>query len=126
MSIGYQTPPRQQALSTELRNLINERNILTTRTRMKGNCLNLFYSNHYPCKKSSFTNFSFGTSTVLSALEDMGRVNQEEKQKELRSQAIEEILTSEASYLHQLEVLMKVNIRLFFMKCHYLSNLIHL
>lgn len=78
-----QTPPSQGLLSAELRSLINERNILTTKTRMK----------------------------VLNALDDVSRdayrLKQEERERHLRANAIQEILTSEASYLQQLETIMK-------------------
>lgn len=71
------TPQKQLALSAELRNVINERNILTTRTKSK----------------------------VLKALDE---INKPEKgQNPLKEQALEELLTSEVSYLKQLEVLMK-------------------
>lgn len=78
-----QTPPSQGLLSAELRSLINERNILTTKTRIK----------------------------VLNALDDVSRdayrLKQEEKERHMRGNAIQEILTSEASYLQQLETIMK-------------------
>lgn len=77
------TPPAQGLLSAELRSLINERNILTTKTRIK----------------------------VLSALDDVSRdasrLQQEERERHMRANAIQEILTSEASYLQQLETIMK-------------------
>ncbi|XP_067015820.2 rho guanine nucleotide exchange factor 39 isoform X2 [Anabrus simplex] len=73
------TPQDRLTLSAELRNVIHERNILTTRTRLK----------------------------VLSALDDMNKISNDEKQRSLRAQAIEEILTSEVSYLYQLELIMK-------------------
>lgn len=78
-----QTPPSQGLLSAELRSLINERNILTTKTRIK----------------------------VLSDLDDVSRdthrLKQDERERHLRANAIQEILTSEASYLQQLETIMK-------------------
>lgn len=49
---------------------------------------------------------------VLNALDDVSRdahrSKQEEKERLLRANAIQEILTSEASYLQQLETVMKV------------------
>lgn len=71
------TPQKQLALSTELRNVINERNILTTRTRSK----------------------------VLKALDEINRP--EKGPNPLKEQAMDELLTSEVSYLKQLEILMK-------------------
>ncbi|XP_069674405.1 rho guanine nucleotide exchange factor 39-like [Periplaneta americana] len=79
MAVVYNTPQRQLTLSAELRNVINEHHIFTTRTRMK----------------------------VLTALDDINKNSIEEKEKSLRYQTIQEILTSEVSYLHQLEVIMK-------------------
>ncbi|XP_071446442.1 rho guanine nucleotide exchange factor 39-like [Hetaerina americana] len=73
------TPISQMQLSAELRDIILERNLLTTKTRMK----------------------------VLSALEDSPRPNEDLKKTNLRSKAIHEILTSEASYLCHLELIMK-------------------
>ncbi|GLH01548.1 GD13075 [Gryllus bimaculatus] len=72
-----QTPQSQLTLSAELRKVIHERNILTTRTRMK----------------------------VLSELDGITRHSNEESQMSRRDKTIQEILTSEVSYLHQLELL---------------------
>ncbi|XP_015521993.1 FYVE, RhoGEF and PH domain-containing protein 3 [Neodiprion lecontei] len=69
----------QKTLSVELRNIINDRNILTTRTRMK----------------------------VLSALDDINKESTIEREKNLRAQAVQEILMSEVAYLHQLELIMQ-------------------
>lgn len=71
------TPQKQLALSAELKNVINERNILTTRTRSK----------------------------VLKALEELD--DSLEKPDPLKEQAVKELLNSEVTYLKQLEVLMK-------------------
>ncbi|KAG8222268.1 hypothetical protein J437_LFUL001466 [Ladona fulva] len=73
------TPSSQMQLSSELRKVILERNMLTTKTRMK----------------------------VLSALENISLEVKESKENNLRSKAINEILTSEATYLHHLELIMK-------------------
>ncbi|XP_049829803.1 putative protein tag-52 [Schistocerca gregaria] len=73
------TPQNQLTLSAELRNVIQERNILTTRTRLK----------------------------VLSDLDGVKRTSDEEKRISLRNKAIQEILTSEVSYLRSLETVMK-------------------
>lgn len=67
------------SLSAELRDVINKRNILTTRTRMK----------------------------VLSALDEMQNQTINRKRESLRSQAIQEILTSEVKYLRNLEIIME-------------------
>ncbi|XP_012264904.2 putative protein tag-52 isoform X1 [Athalia rosae] len=69
----------QKTLSAELRSIINDRNILTTRTRMK----------------------------VLSALDDINKESTLEREKNLRAQAVQEILMSEVTYLHQLELIMQ-------------------
>lgn len=71
------TPQKQLALSAELKDVINARNILTTRTK----------------------------SRVLKALDEIN--NAEAEPDPLKELAIEELLTSEMSYLKQLEVLMK-------------------
>lgn len=75
------TPQKQLALSAELRNVINERNVLTTRTKNK----------------------------VLKALDEISSPVREPNP--LKEQAVEELLTSEMSYLKQLEVLMKFFIK---------------
>ncbi|KYQ56457.1 hypothetical protein ALC60_04534 [Trachymyrmex zeteki] len=67
----------QASLSSELRQIINERNMLSMRSRMK----------------------------VLHALNEDNEKCTEEKEKILRSQAIREILTTEVTYLQQLEIL---------------------
>jgi hypothetical protein len=46
--------------------------------------------------------------SVLSALDNISKDSTEERKRSLRCQAIQEILTSEVSYLHQLEVIMQV------------------
>ncbi|XP_011150788.1 putative protein tag-52 [Harpegnathos saltator] len=67
----------QTSLSSELRKIINERNMLSTRSRMK----------------------------VLHALNEDNEKYAEIREKALRSQAIQEILTTEVTYLRQLEIL---------------------
>ncbi|XP_077263281.1 putative protein tag-52 isoform X3 [Temnothorax americanus] len=67
----------QASLSSELRQVINERNMLSMRSRMK----------------------------VLHALNKDNERCAEEKERTLRSQAIREILTTEVTYLQQLETL---------------------
>ncbi|PSN37374.1 hypothetical protein C0J52_14286 [Blattella germanica] len=79
MATSFKTPQRQLTFSAELRNVIDEHHIFTTRTRMK----------------------------VLTALDNMTKDSVQERERSLRYRAIQEILTSEVSYLHQLEVIMK-------------------
>ncbi|XP_012522558.1 FYVE, RhoGEF and PH domain-containing protein 2 [Monomorium pharaonis] len=67
----------QVSLSSELRQIINERNMLSMRSRMK----------------------------VLHALNENNERAAEERRKMLRLQAIREILTTEVTYLQQLETL---------------------
>lgn len=73
------TPQSQLTLSAELRKVIHERNILTTRTRMK----------------------------VLSELDGINKTSEEIRKMGLREKTIQEILTSEMSYLHQIEILIQ-------------------
>lgn len=67
----------QTSLSSELRKIINERNMLSMRSRMK----------------------------VLHALNEDSEKYEEERERTLKSQAIQEILTTEVTYLQQLEIL---------------------
>jgi hypothetical protein len=46
--------------------------------------------------------------SVLSALDNISKDSAKTKENSLRAHAIEEILTSEVNYLHQLEVIMQV------------------
>lgn len=69
------TPQKQLALSAELRNVINERNILTSRTKRK----------------------------VLNDLEELNR--SDEKKNEFKSEALRELLDSEVTYLKQIEII---------------------
>ena len=73
----------QSSLSAELKEVISNRNMLTTRTRMK----------------------------VLNALDEIQNHNINKKHQRLRSQAIQEILTSEVTYLRQLEIIMEFFMR---------------
>jgi hypothetical protein len=49
MTSVYSTPERQLTLSAELRNVISEHHIFTTRTRIKGA---LFYDYIFICKEN--------------------------------------------------------------------------
>ncbi|XP_034180211.1 FYVE, RhoGEF and PH domain-containing protein 4 [Osmia lignaria lignaria] len=69
----------QTPLSSELKKIINDRNVLSMRSRMK----------------------------VLNSLNESHQKQLEEKEKNLRYQAIQEILTTEVTYLRQLEILME-------------------
>ena len=79
------TSPRtpQSSLSAELKELINERNMLTTRTRMK----------------------------VLNALDGIQNQSINKREQRLRAQVIHEILTSEVTYLKNLEIIMEYFMR---------------
>ncbi|XP_020280620.1 FYVE, RhoGEF and PH domain-containing protein 4-like [Pseudomyrmex gracilis] len=69
----------QASLSSELRKIIDERNMLSMRSRMK----------------------------VLHALNEDNEKYAEAKERALRAQAIQEILATEVTYLQQLEILAK-------------------
>ncbi|CAK9813263.1 Rac guanine nucleotide exchange factor JJ [Anthophora plagiata] len=69
----------QTPLSLELKKIINDRNVLSMRSRMR----------------------------VLNSLNENNQKQLEETKKNLRSQAIQEILTTEVTYLRQLEILME-------------------
>ncbi|KAK9300075.1 hypothetical protein QLX08_007117 [Tetragonisca angustula] len=69
----------QTPLSSELKKIINDRNVLSIRSRMK----------------------------VLNNLNENNQKQCEEKKRNLRFQAIQEILTTEVTYLRQLEILME-------------------
>lgn len=73
-------PSTPLTLSEELRLAIKERNILTTRSKMK----------------------------VLTALGNLNKANHLQKMKELQERTVNEIFTSEVTYLRQLELIMKV------------------
>lgn len=75
MNVAPSTP----TLSSELKQLIEQRNVLTTRTK----------------------------SRVINALDSHIRKDRENKKLMLKSRAIEEIYTSEVSYLNHLEIAMK-------------------
>lgn len=70
------TPQKQLALSAELRNVINERNMLTTRTKQK----------------------------VLQDLEKLNE-SEEDNNVKMKIQTVQEILDSEVKYLKQLELI---------------------
>ncbi|XP_017775028.1 PREDICTED: putative protein tag-52 [Nicrophorus vespilloides] len=72
------TPKAQLALSAELRNVINERNILTSKSKEK----------------------------FLSALDEINSTDIETRRKKRKHQAVQEILSSEMAYLKQLEIIM--------------------
>lgn len=74
------TPQASLSLSKELKKVLNERNLLTSKTRKK-------------------------VCSMLDSLTPSDR-NDLDKRHSLRLRAMEEILTSEKSYLSQLEVLM--------------------
>ncbi|PBC28696.1 Rac guanine nucleotide exchange factor JJ [Apis cerana cerana] len=78
----------QTPLSFELKKIINDKNILSMRSRMK----------------------------VLNSLNESNQKQFEEKEKNLRFQAIQEILTTEVTYLRQLEILMEYFIQPMFEK----------
>ncbi|XP_076681020.1 rac guanine nucleotide exchange factor JJ isoform X2 [Andrena cerasifolii] len=78
----------QTPLSYELKAIINNRNFLSMRSRMK----------------------------VLNSLNESNQKHFEEKQKNLRSRAVQEILTTEVTYLRQLEILMEFFIQPMFKK----------
>lgn len=77
--------PAALTFSEELKLAIKERNVLTTKSKMK----------------------------VLSALNDLTKASVTEKQAEFRQKLINEIYSTEMTYLHQLEVIMKVGLRIF-------------
>lgn len=72
------TPEKQLALSTELRNVINERNILTTRTKQK----------------------------FLKDLEGINNHKSEKDEKAtVKKKTLQEILDTEVTYLQKLEII---------------------
>lgn len=101
------TPPAQTSLSRELKQVLTERNLLTAKSRKKGNEKSLAYS-----FKLQFT-VRFLVCTMLDeSLTSSSPHNSEmDKRKTFRLQAIQEILTSERSYLNQLEILMEFFVR---------------
>lgn len=72
-------PSTPLTLSEELRLALRERNILTTRSKMK----------------------------VLKALSNLNQASHLQKMKELQEKTINEIFTSEVTYLRQLEIIMR-------------------
>jgi len=88
--------------------------MLSMRSRMKGIIYIFFiYIHYYYLSQSSISSFS-----VLHALNENNERYIEEKEKTLRSQAIREILTTEVTYLQQLETLTEVlfNIHIFLLQ----------
>ncbi|KAG7210374.1 hypothetical protein KM043_011908 [Ampulex compressa] len=69
----------QSTLSTELRKIINDRNMLSMRSRMK----------------------------VLHTLDEKNQKYLQQRERNLRAKAIQEILTTEVTYLRQLEIMME-------------------
>lgn len=80
---GFVTPQLKMDLRRELQQAINRRNVLTTRSKLKA--------------------IKFLETSID---EDNSESRDFEKRNELRRKAIEEILTSEHSYLKQMEKLM--------------------
>ncbi|KAF4528369.1 hypothetical protein B566_EDAN016930 [Ephemera danica] len=76
-TVMFETPRREAPLSLELQRVIEERNVLSTRSKNK----------------------------VINALNEIHA--QEDLHRSLRSKAIHEILSSELSYVKQLETIMK-------------------
>lgn len=102
------TPPSQISLSRELKQVLTERNLLTAKSRRKGKIKTFAYSS-----KLQLT-VCFVVCTMLD--ESLTSTNsphnsEMEKRKSFRLQAIQEILTSERSYLNQLELLMEFFVR---------------
>lgn len=111
----------QASLSSELRQIINERNMLSMRSRMKGitspgtflKCR--FSATHMyiscKCIYHQLPALYCNILLVLHALNEDNERHAEEREKSLRSQAIREILTTEVTYLQQLEILAKVSFK---------------
>ncbi|XP_011059980.1 PREDICTED: FYVE, RhoGEF and PH domain-containing protein 2-like isoform X3 [Acromyrmex echinatior] len=95
----------QASLSSELRLIINERNMLSMRSRMKGIIFYIFFLNVSVNCNYHLSKFYIMIFSVLHALNEDNEKCAEEKEKILRSQAIQEILTTEVTYLQQLEIL---------------------
>ena len=70
------TPEFSKSLSRELEDVINKQNLLTSRTRRR----------------------------VLVSLQEQSHKEEDKEMGELRNRAIQEIINSEKSYLHQLEI----------------------
>lgn len=101
------TPPAQASLSRELKQVLTERNLLTAKSRRKGKVETFVHSSN-----PQF-NIRFIVCTMLdeSATSSSPHNSEMEKRKSFRLQAIQEILTSERSYLNQLELLMEFFVR---------------
>lgn len=96
----------QASLSSELRQIINERNMLSMRSRMKGIIYIFFHI--YSLTNYYLSHLFIMNFLVLHALNEDNERYAEEKERTLRSQAIREILTTEVTYLQQLETLVEV------------------
>lgn len=94
-----QTPARQRPLSLELQQVIEENNLLNTDARIKG--LNIY---------SRFCSLvlMFVCVLVISALSEIN--GHQALHSSLRQRATQEILSSELSYVKQLEIIMKVTL----------------
>lgn len=95
------TPPAQTSLSRELKQVLHERNLLTAKSRRK---------------VCSMLSDSITTETPSSCVRRASgiagfRVGDAGKRMQFRRQAIQEILTSERSYIAQLDVLVKFFVR---------------
>lgn len=102
------TPPAQASLSRELKQVLTERNLLTAKSRRKGKVKTFEHSPDIQF------NVRFIVCSMLeeSATSSSSPHNSEmEKRKSFRLQAIQEILTSERSYINQLELLMEFFVR---------------
>lgn len=101
------TPPAQTSLSRELKQVLTERNLLTAKSRRKGNLKPFVQLTKLQL------NFRFIVCTMLdeSTTSSSPRNSEMDKRKSFRLQAIQEILTSERSYLNQLEKLMEFFVR---------------
>lgn len=97
----------QTSLSSELRNIINERNMLSMRSRMKGMYKKFIF--FYMFNNTVFITLYYNIFSVLHALNEDSERYAEERERTLKSQAIQEILTTEVTYLQQLEILTEVH-----------------
>lgn len=101
------TAPSTPSLSLELKALIEQRNVLTTRSKSRGNKYKKLFK---------FVHLQLSLiSSVFLVIRDLTRQIQRDnlqKEVQLKAKAVEEIFTSEVSYLNQLEIAMKVSILL--------------
>lgn len=92
---GFSTP-KTDDFSAELRQMIHDNNILTVRTRTKCKLNDL---------KMMIVHFSMTMDClilVITELDNVSAESKEEKRENIRKKALEEIYTSEISYLDQL------------------------